>query len=99
MRSHKPASRDQLSHLFKFDQGALKIFGMQKEHRLAMGTDLRLAVAENACAGRLQRDARSKDILDLVADVMHAAGRIFGEESGNRRGVTKRFQQFDLGVG
>jgi hypothetical protein len=39
-----------VSHLFELDQRALKILRMQEEDRLAMGTDLWIAVAEHASA-------------------------------------------------
>lgn len=44
--------REWASDLFKLDQGAEEILGMQKQDRLAMGADLRLATAENASPRR-----------------------------------------------
>ena len=75
-----------------------KSFGMQEQHRLAVRADLRLAVAEHARAGGLQLVARGEDVVDLVADMMHAAGRVLLEEGGDRRALAERLQQLDLGV-
>ena len=60
--------------LFDLDQRAAEILGVQEQHRLAVGADLRLAVAEHprACA---QSVARRLDVGDLVADVVNAAVR------------------------
>ena len=61
------------SRLLKFDQRAAEILRMQKQHRLAMRADLRLAVAEHARALRLQGVAGGADVGHLVADVVDAA--------------------------
>ena len=71
---------------------------MQEQHRLAMRADLRLAVAEHPRAGRHQPVARGQDVVHLVADMVHAAGRVLLEEGGDRRALAQRFEQFDLGV-
>ena len=42
------------SRLFELDQRAAEILRVQEQHRLAVGADLRLAVAEHARALRLQ---------------------------------------------
>ena len=46
---------------------------MQEQHRLAVRTDLRRAVAEHARALRDQLVARSDDLRHLVANVVNAA--------------------------
>src|SRR5260370_16000831 len=63
-----------------------------------MGTEARLAVAEHSRALRPQPIARSYDVVDLVADVMHTARRIALEKGLHRRGCAERFEQLDLGV-
>src|SRR5215471_5226707 len=72
---------------------------MQKEHGLAMGADLRLAVAEHARALPLQTVARSDDVVDLVADVVDAAVGIALEKFRDRRALAERLEELDLGVG
>ncbi len=72
---------------------------MQKQHRLAMRADFRLAVAEHARALCLQGIAGGADVGHLVADVVDAAVGIAFEEFGDRRALAERLQQFDLGVG
>ena len=57
-----------------------------------------IAVAQHAGAVGLEPVARGDDVVDLVAEVMHAAGRILFQEGGDRRGLAQRLQQFDLGV-
>src|SRR2546422_4434805 len=42
------------------DQGAAKVLRVQEQHRLAMGADLRIAVAEHARALGFQLVARGK---------------------------------------
>ncbi len=64
-----------------------------------MRADLRLAVAQNAGAARLQPIAGREDVVDLVAQMMNGAARIFGDEAGDRRIFAERLEQFDLGVG
>src|SRR5664280_1046259 len=76
--------------LLEFDQSAAKILRMQEQHRLAVGADLRLAVAEHARALRLQGVAGGADIGHLVADVVDAAVGIALEELGDWRIFSQR---------
>ena len=86
------------SNLFEFDQRAIEIFRMQKQHRLAMRPGPRRAVAQHPGAAGFQRFRGSEDVGHLEADVMHAAGRVLVEESGNGGGVAQGFEQFHLGI-
>ena len=72
---------------------------MQEQDRLAMGPDLGLAIAQHPRPARLQPVARRQDVLDLVADMVDAAGRVAGEEGGDGRVGAQRLQQLDLGIG
>src|SRR5689334_680994 len=65
-------SRSASSCLFQLDQRAEEVLGVQEQHRLAMGADLRLAIAQHARAFGLQVVARGDDIVDLVADMVDA---------------------------
>ena len=89
---------DAASDLLELDQGAAEILGVQEKDRLAVGAGFRLAVAEHARAGRLEAIARGDDVVDLVADMVHAAGGVAREELRDRRGRAQRMQQLDLGV-
>ena len=73
------------SCLLDLDQGAAEILGVQEQHRLAVGADLRLAVAEHARALGLEPVARRDDVVDLVADVVNAAVGIALEKFRDRR--------------
>src|SRR5690606_2840098 len=66
--------------------------------RLAVRSRLRLSVAENTRAFRLEPVARGKNVLDLVADMMHAARRVLFQKGGDGRPLAQWLQQFDLGV-
>ena len=87
------------SRLFNLDQRAAKILRVQEQDRLAVGADLRLAVAEHACALRLEPVARGADIVDLLADVVNATIGIALEKFCNGRRLPERLEQFNLGVG
>src|SRR5208282_1555125 len=87
------------SHLLDLDQRAGEVFRVQEQDRLAMGADLRLAVAEHPRALGLELVAGGDDVSDLVAEMMHAAFGIALEEFCDRRIGAQRMQQFDLGVG
>src|SRR5690606_19341213 len=63
-------------HLFQLDERAEKVLRVQEEHRLAVGTGLRLALAQNTRAGGLELVAGRDDVVDLVAYVVHAARRV-----------------------
>ena len=54
-------------------QRAAEILGMQKKHFFAMGAAFRLAVAEDARTRALQPIADRPDVIDFIADVVHAA--------------------------
>ena len=81
------------SGLFKFDKGTVEVLGMQEKHRLAMCADARLAITQNARAGRLQPLAGSKDIIDLVTDVVDSAIRALFEKLRDGRISAQRLQQ------
>jgi hypothetical protein len=72
---------------------------VQEQHRLAMGSGLRLAGAEHPGARRLKTVAGGEDVVDLVADVVNAARGVLVEETLDRRVMAQRIKQFDLGVG
>ena len=76
-----------------------KSFGMKEQHRLAVGADLRLALAKNPRALRHEPVARFPDVGHLVAEMVDAAVGVAFEESGNRRLVAEHAEQLDLGVG
>ncbi len=76
-----------------------KSFGMQEQHRLAVGADLRLALAEHARALRHEPVARFPDVGHLVAEMVDAAIGVALEEGGDRRLVAEHAEQLDLGVG
>ena len=59
----------------------------------------RPSVAENAGPRGQKPVAGGGDVGDLVAEVVDAARRVLGEEGGDRRGLSQRVQQLDLGVG
>ena len=59
--------------MLQFHKAAVEILGVQEQHGLVMGADLRLAIAQYARALRFQLVARGVDVLDLVADMMDAA--------------------------
>jgi hypothetical protein len=59
---------------------------VEKQHALAVGADLGLAVAEHARAVGLEPVAHRDDVVDLVADVVDAAVGIAVEEFRDRRG-------------
>src|SRR5581483_4619693 len=98
-RQCRSASSSAVSGLFELDQRTAEILRVQEQNRLAVGARTRLAVAENPRARGPQPVARGADVADLVTDVMHPAGRVAGEEIGDRRVRTERFEQLDLGVG
>ena len=72
---------DAALNLLQFDQTAVKIFGVQKQHRLAVRADLGLSVAQNACALGLQMVTRRQNIINFVTNMMNAARRIFVQKS------------------
>ena len=63
-----------------------------------MRANSRLAVAENASTAFDESIACGEDVFDLITDMMDAAARRFVEKSLNRRGISKRMDQFDFGV-
>ena len=72
---------------------------MEEQHGFAVRADLRFAIAEHAGAACREPVLGSEDILNLVADMMHAAIGVFFQKFGDRRVFAQRLQQFDLGVG
>src|SRR5437763_1631858 len=91
--------QDMGSGLLELDQRAAEILRVQEQDRLAVGADLRFAVAEDARALVLEPVAGGADVVDLVADVMDAAVRIALEELRDRRALPEWRQQLDLRVG
>src|SRR3954468_14329383 len=72
---------------------------MQEYHRLVMGAQSRFPVAQYPSTRRAQPVACCDNIVDLVAEMVHAAGRVFVEKAAQRRIGAERLQQFDLAVG
>src|SRR5262245_16969820 len=87
------------SCLLQLDQAAEEVLGVQEKHRLAMGADLRLPIAQHPRALGLQPIAGGQDVLDLVTDMVDAAGGITVEEGRDRRIAAERLQELDLGIG
>src|SRR6202044_184897 len=52
-----------MSAFFQFDQGAGEVLRMKEQHRLAVGTDPRLAIAKNARTGGFEARACRADIV------------------------------------
>src|SRR6185312_3109610 len=94
-----PMNQLMASGLFELDQRAAEILGMEEEHRLAMGTDTRLAIAQDPRARGFEAIARRLYIRHLIAEMVHAARRAALEKARDRRVLSQRRQQFDLGVG
>jgi hypothetical protein len=86
------------SRLFELDQSSAEIFGVKKQHGLVMGAEPRLAVAEDACTFSTQTVARSNDVVDLVAEVMHPAFGMAFEKTAYRGIGAERFEELDSGV-
>src|SRR5262249_25398221 len=87
------------STLLELDQRTVAILGMQEQYRLAVGTELGLAIAEHARTEAQKRGARRFDVRHLIAEVMDAAEPVALQEAGDRRTLAERLQQLDLGVG
>ena len=64
-----------------------------------MGAEARLAVAEHPRALRAEPVAGGDDVLDFIAQMMHAAGRVALEKTAHRRAFAERLEQFDLVLG
>src|SRR6266487_3474838 len=90
---------DIASGLLDLDQSTAKILRVQEQHRLAVGADLRLAVAQNPRPVRLEALARGQDVVDLVAQMVDTAVGIAFQEFLDRRGFAQRLEELDLGVG
>src|SRR4051812_8539768 len=87
------------SRLLDLDQRAGKVLWMQEQHRLAVGSDLRLTVPEHPRALPDQAVAGRDNIRHVIADMMDAAVGVAVEEFCDRRGLAKRLDELDLGVG
>src|SRR6185312_5500078 len=72
--------------------------GMEEQHGLVVGAELGLAVAQDARPFALELVTGGDDVLDLVADMVHAARRIALEEIAHRRVSAIGLQELDLGV-
>src|SRR5229473_8309776 len=86
-------------NLLELDERAAEILRVEEEHGLAVRADLRLAIAENTRAAGGEAIARGNDVGDLVAEMVHAAARVLGEITGDRRVGAERLEQLDFGVG
>src|SRR5690349_9259315 len=71
---------------------------MEEKHRLAVRTDLRLAVAENACAFRYQKITSRDDIRYLIAYMVDTAIGVAFNKFRDRGSIAERLDEFDLGV-
>src|SRR3974390_1708377 len=89
----EPRYKSVASGLFDLDQRAGKILRMQKQDRLAMRADPRLAVAQHPRAFPDQRIARGDDVGNLIADVVNPAVGVAFEEFGNWRCFAKRLDE------
>src|SRR3984957_14665730 len=87
------------SGLLDFDQRAGEVLWVQKQHRLTMSADFRVSVSKHAPARSFELVAGGDDVLNLIAEVMHAAVRIAIEKLGDRRVRAQRMQEFDFRVG
>ena len=72
---------------------------MEEEHRLAMGPDLGIALAEHAGAVGDEPVAGGDDVVDLVAEMMDAAVRVALEEGRDGRFVAERPSSSTLVLG
>jgi hypothetical protein len=63
------------------------------------GAEPRLAIAQNARTCGPQSVARGDNVVDLVAEVVHAAGRVLVEKAAHRGIGPERLQELDLRVG
>src|SRR4051794_38782660 len=90
---HSDAPR---SDLLQLDQRTEEVLRMEEKHRLSMCTNLRLAIAKHPRPRCPQPVSNCKDIIDLVADVVHAASGILFKKGRNRRRLAKRLQQLNL---
>ena len=85
-------------HLLQLDQRPIEILGVEKQHRLAVRADLRGAVAQRAGAGLRQLIPRGDDVVDLEAQMVHAAVGVVPQILRDRRIGAERLQQLDLRV-
>jgi hypothetical protein len=69
-----------------------------EQHRLAVGADLRIAVAQHPRTFRDQLVAGRDDVRHFVADMMDAAVGVALNEFRDRRVLTERLDELDLGV-
>ena len=69
---------------------------MEEQHRLAVRTDLGLAIAEHPRAFLHQRITRRENVRYFVADVMNAAVGVALDELRNRRVLAERLYEIDL---
>src|SRR5262245_1232251 len=95
----RPSRRTAPSSLLDLDQRAAEVLGVQEQYGLAVGADLRLAVAEHPSTLRLELVPGGDDVVDLVADVVDSTVRISLEELRDRRRLSERLEELDLGVG
>src|SRR3546814_14305947 len=84
--------------LLEFDQRPVEVLGMQEENGLVVRADGGLAGPEDPRARPDQTVARREDVVDLVAEMVDAAGRAALQKSGYRRGVDERFEPLEIGV-
>jgi len=79
-------------------RGSTKILRVEKEHRLVVRAQPRLAIAEHSRAFRPQPIPRFDDVVDLVSrcGAFRPPGAL--EKGLYRRGRAERLEQLDLGV-
>src|ERR1700750_138056 len=88
----RPPGRTAPSRLLDLHQRAAEVLGVQEQHGLAVGADLRLAVPKHPGTLCLELVTGGADVLDLVADVVDSTIRIALEELRNRGGLSQRLE-------
>ena len=63
-----------------------------------MSPDFWLAIAQHPRSAGLQAIARGQNVIDLIADMVNAAGGIALKEGGDGRRLAERVEQLDLRI-
>src|SRR5437763_9171140 len=69
---------------------------MQEQNGFTVCSDLRLRLAQDTHAARLEGIARETDVGNFVTEVVDAALGVARQKLGNRRSLTERLYQLDL---